>query len=377
MLFVCTHSALAQDATFWYDSSNGFRNKAKVAITQPSDVKLDLKKSLSTDERLKKILDDDFSSKQFRALIVAKNNSIIYERYGFGLNEQSTPLGFSMSKSLTALAVGKAVCDGHIQNLNNRVEQYVTKLAGTSWGNSTITDVLTMRSGAFETDLLGHRKGHRSPEAIDIYYGRVNRSYIEVVKDADLKESTPGSKFHYSNTDTLILGLVVQEATKLQFPQYFETAVWRQAKTANDGAWLVNGSNEAATYLGFSATPKDWIRLGLHVLDQLKIDDCYGNYLKQATSTKVPHTGSGPSNEYGYQIWTNCGLGADFCFVGRGGQYLLFNKKENLVLYLHATSDQTSFRFVQHYLGLFLPKEPTVEVDTSDSQNPSAELEEL
>ena len=103
------------------------------------------------------------------------------------------------------------------------------------------------------------------------------------------------------------------------------------------GAWFVNGKDQASTYNGFSASPHDWVRIGLMVLRELKDHStCFGKFLNQGTRKQI--NSWGPAHGYGFQIWTQCGSGTDFCFVGFGGQYLLFNVEKNLVLYHHATT---------------------------------------
>jgi CubicO group peptidase (beta-lactamase class C family) len=92
-------------------------------------------------------------------MIVARDSEILYERYSFGVGKRNTPLGYSMSKSLTALTVGRAICDGHIATIDDPIKKYVPSLSETSWGEASIKDVLRMSSGAYRTDprLNGHK----------------------------------------------------------------------------------------------------------------------------------------------------------------------------------------------------------------------------
>jgi CubicO group peptidase (beta-lactamase class C family) len=99
----------------------------------------------------------------------------------------------------------------------------------------------------------------------------------------------------------------------------------------------MNNKEQASTYQGFSASPHDWIRIGIMVLRELKNQDtCFGKFLKDATSKQI--SSFGPATSYGYQIWVSCSNSTDFCFVGFGGQYLLFNVETDTVLYHHATT---------------------------------------
>ena len=106
-----------------------------------------------------------------------------------------------------------------------------------------------------------------------------------------------------------------------------------------DAFWLKNNLNETMTYMGFAANPLDWILLGNYVIKNLKKDDCFGQYLKEASNTQVSINSFSDNRNYGYQIWTNCGVGSDaFCFVGALGQLLLIEPKNNLILYVHSVS---------------------------------------
>jgi CubicO group peptidase (beta-lactamase class C family) len=158
------------------------------------------------------------------------------------------------------------------------------------------------------------------------------------MKTNDEKQFPSGSAFNYSNFDTVALGLLVQAATKLSFSEYFEKTIWHDVGAESRGAWMINGNGQASTYQGFSARPHDWIRLGVMVLNELgNKDSCFGKFLTDATSHQVASIG--PATSYGYQIWIGCHASeTNFCFVGFGGQYLLFNVETNTVIYHHATT---------------------------------------
>jgi hypothetical protein len=82
------------------------------------------------------------------------------------------------------------------------------------------------------------------------------------------------------------------------------------------------------------------------VIDELNNEEsCFGKYLREATTKKIDSIG--PASAYGYQIWVRCSMRTDFCFIGYGGQYLLFNIATKTVLYHHATSLSQSVRGTQ------------------------------
>jgi CubicO group peptidase (beta-lactamase class C family) len=287
------------------------------------------------------VLNELFGRNNTKALVVARDSEILYERYSFGVSKRSTPLGFSISKSLTALAVGRAICEGHISSIDDSIKKYVPNLSGTSWGEASVKDVLRMSSGAYKTDMI-HNGNKNTPRMLnlsaEIADGVMTADFIDLMKANDERSFDPGAYFYYSNFDTVALGLLVEKATGMSFSKYFEKAIWQRSGTESRGAWWINRRGQTSTYQGFSATPHDWIRVGNMVLEELvKNDSCFGKFLLDATSRQISSTG--PATSYGYQIWVGCRASlTDFCFVGFGGQYLLFNIATNTVLYHHATS---------------------------------------
>ena len=66
-------------------------------------------------------------------------------------------------------------------------------------------------------------------------------------------------------------------------------------------------------------------------------ENCFGKFLNDATSKQI--SSHGLAATYGYQIWVGCNSAkTDFCFIGFGGQFLLFNVSTNTVIYHHATT---------------------------------------
>ena len=341
-LLTLSLTATASEMPYGALVSDGFRQQARIAyVNPPKQAKVLPSTTADTPAEAKQILENLFDRNNTKALVVVRGSEILYERYRFGVGKRSTPLGYSMSKSLTALAVGRAICDGHINSINDPIKRYVPRLAGTSWGEASVKDVLRMSSGAYKTELRFN--GHKNQEqersiGAAIAEGKMNTDFIELMKTNDEKQFPSGSAFNYSNFDTITLGLLVQAASQMSFSEYFEKTIWHPTGAESRGAWMINGNGQASTYQGFSARPHDWIRLGVMVLNELSNkDSCFGKFLADATSHQM--TSTGPATSYGYQTWIGCrSTKTDFCFVGFGGQYLLFNITSNTVLYHHATT---------------------------------------
>jgi CubicO group peptidase (beta-lactamase class C family) len=339
---LATCAAHAQPAEWWNKSSQGFRSNAQTARMPASSPPRPLQEGAgSKDEeaaaaefaRLAKI---GFNDKAARSIILARNGRILFEDRAWHVSRGITPLGFSVSKSLTGIAVGKALCSGNIQSLDDRADKYVPRLAGTSWGNSTVRQLLMMGSGAIRTMPVGWKDASTSALHEAIYTGLMKADYVDAMIGADDKAGPPGD-FRYSNYDTIALSLVVEGASRTRFAEFFAKEIWANVRSEKEGAWMHTQNNQVAAYVGFSASPRDWVRLGFYVLDSMEEDSCFGRYMREATKKQL--TADFFSWSYGYQIWTDCISSTDaFCFYGYGGQLLVMSLQKRLVMHAHSVS---------------------------------------
>jgi hypothetical protein len=326
------------------NASSGYRRIAQISVVLPSSNINKLTDETSNfretnkkvDLEIEKFFESNYSSQY---ILVAKDSSILIRKDK--LRNNPTPLGYSMSKSLVGITIGKALCDGKIHDIQDKISEYLPRLRGTSWGDSTVKNLLEMKSGAFKSDNsnMGWKEGVSNEMNIKNYQielGNTVEDYFDQLERYDSKSYKPGVEYNYSNFDTTVLYLLIDSVSSEGFAKYFEKSIWNEAGTQNNGAWLqAKNSKQLGTYYGFSATPDDWVRLGLYVLAEREKDTCFGEYLRNASSEKVKvkiHTGS-----YGWQIWTNCIKGTDyFCFLGYGGQILLMSPKTKIVFYAHS-----------------------------------------
>lgn len=349
--------AVAQDILYNHLVTSGYRHLANTAKV-PSSRNPENHRKLLFDEHLLSVeatsaLDRHFSSTNTKTMLVLKGGKLAYEKYAAWGGLKHTPLGYSMSKSLTALAVGKAYCAGHIGSLDDRLAKYVPELQGSSWGNATVAHLLKMSSGAYSTSIVfdGHKdQKTKNRMGSELHEGKFNQNFISYMKDLDEKSQEPGQFFDYNNMDTIALGILVSVVAKQHFAEYFSDVIWKPVGAESDGAWMQNNRNQVASYNGFSATPRDWARVGLYVVDQIKRgDDCFSRYLQQAVAPQIESNSI--TRTYGYQIWTQCAPKVDFCFIGYGGQYLLFNLKEEAIIFHHAATTrntQSTMWLMQH-----------------------------
>jgi hypothetical protein len=80
-------------------------------------------------------------------LLLARDDTIFFERYQYARSDRDRFLSQSMAKSITAMLIGIAAADGAIKSINDEAATYVARLAGTEYGKTPIRALLHMSSG--------------------------------------------------------------------------------------------------------------------------------------------------------------------------------------------------------------------------------------
>ncbi len=361
LIFVLTSQCVsAQSIAIWNNVSDGFRTQGIVqmgkAAESPSTIN-----SYQSENPLSKLYQERIGTGveklmgqlKTRIVLISSDRQVVYQNYAARSMQTATPLGYSMSKSLTALTIGHALCANPNISISTKAETLVPRLTGTSWGQSSIEELLLMKSGAArqEPKLAGWQSEAVALQHRPVYLGGHNQDVLELMHKHDLKEFQPGTAFQYSNYDTLSLGFLVESITGKKFHEYFFETVWKEISASKNGAWLVNGLGQTFTAFGFSAAPEDWLRIGHYVIDQINSGNCLGKYLSKASEPKERTYVS--SRCYGYQIWNWCRKDT-FFFLGYGGQYLVMNPSKRWVAYAHQTTHENDAQLVSLFFQALL-----------------------
>lgn len=195
------------------------------------------------------------------AMLVAKNDSIAFERYhglenlrkkGDSINVHSAFHLASVSKTFTAMVVLKLMEEGKI-NLDSSVQYYLPTFP---YPGVTVKMLLDHRSGLpnylyFMNTLPWDKKQFLTNDAL----------LDMMAKYKVPMQSRPGGHFHYCNTNYAMLALVVEKVTGMPFPKYMQQTIFdplgmkdtyifspADVNTAMP-SYLHNGRLEAWTYL--------------------------------------------------------------------------------------------------------------------------------
>jgi len=261
------------------------------------------------------------------ALLILKDGKILFEAYNSPANELSPLFSMSMSKSLTAYTLGGLVCAGTV-DIKNPVGTYTDELRETTWDTSSVRDVLRMSSGG----------------KIPVYAGQIEKgqfkaatthqvSVNDIMKRNGERATAPGSSFNYLSVDTSAVERVIAKASgEINLLKEFTNVVWNNVGAEAGGYWNVDKAGAVHAYAGFSATLRDWGRLGLWTLRKMGDGSCLGRWIAEANSPQIVNhrTRQGKAfPNYGYQVWIRKN---QYWWVGHGGQRLGVDPKKGVVL---------------------------------------------
>jgi CubicO group peptidase (beta-lactamase class C family) len=283
---------------------------------------------------------DDFLARQrIMGLIVVKDSVIEVERYQYDRKATDHFVSNSMAKSITALAVGIALGEGHFRSLDDRTDQYAPKLRGTIYGDTTLRNLLRMASGArYEQTFDGTGDSGRFSSAI-AKLGVEGAAQIITVRD-----EPQGTHFHYASAETTMLGAALRGATGMSLSEYLAPRLWLAIGAEESAFWYTDRTGLEVALGNFNATLRDYARLGVVLAnDGVRPDDSTRKqivpleFLLDATDwRRAPEPfrpgKATPDMGYGYQIWTFPGSRRRFAFLGVYGQSIFVDPGLKLVV---------------------------------------------
>jgi len=269
------------------------------------------------------------------ALLVIRDGRVVFEDYRNRSGAATRFIGFSMSKTITAMLVGIALEQGKIASLDDPVTKYLPELAGTGYDGVTLRQVMQMRSGVDYQERYDFGE-HPS------FAGKLHEQAIVLnrMRFADGARETkranaPGSTFNYSTLDTFVIGWVLERATGTDLASYTEANLWTPLGAESDAFWLADGPRGAGRELsgmGFNATLRDFGRLGQLLLDGGRRGGKQilpTGWVEQMT--RMVPTG-GPMPGYGLFTWQVDDEPGAFSAVGLAGQFIYVHPQSRTVI---------------------------------------------
>ncbi|WFU44801.1 serine hydrolase [Bradyrhizobium sp. CB82] len=282
-------------------------------------------------------LDDYLNRQPVTGLLIARDNTILVERYQYGRADTDRLASFSMAKTVVALLIGIAVNEGAIHSVDDLAETYVPGLKDTEYGRTPIKALLLMASGvAFSEDYADRSSDINKLARMTVEQDSAGS--LNAVKQFNTRRDAPGARFSYSSAESLVLGLVLAAATKRTVADYAAEKLWQPLGAEADATWIIDATGQEITFAYVNAVLRDWARLGLMLANR-------GNWqgktvvpedwLTASAANALPT--DSPLVKYGYQIWYSADT-RRFSLRGLRGQFVFVDPDLKLVLVQTALS---------------------------------------
>ena len=227
------------------------------------------------------------------ALLILHKGNMQLEHYFEGYSEKTQTQTASMHKTVLAILIGIAIDQGYIKEVNEKAFNYISEWSDDDRNKIAIKQMLQQSSGIDYPSF--------SINPLTEWNQLVVGDHIEEVTLNHLQKKKPNSEFAYNGINPQALGILLQRATGQKYATYLEENLWKPL--AEDDAFVILDSEKnkmPRMFCCLDATAKDWLRIGLLILNKGKIGD------QRVVSEQWIDAMTTPSDlnpNYGYLTW--------------------------------------------------------------------------
>lgn len=286
-------------------------------------------------------LDELAEQHRTSAMIVIRNDTILYENYFRHFTEESYHTSFSVAKSFVSALVGIAIQEGYIENMEQSIVEFMPEL---------------LHREGFEDiklrHLLNHTSGFKLNLTMDggyLYYGS---NVWDSVHKLTLKHK-PGTKQHYGNINIQLMAIILERATGKCVSEYLEEKVWTKIGTEAPAFWSVDRNDFEKAYCCLNARARDFARFGRLFLNN---GDWEGEQVIDADwikSSTARDTTEGSGWSYHNSWYKGSDLYQDYMAIGLYQQYIYICPIKNIVIVRFGTRERTLHESRVGWPGVF------------------------
>lgn len=209
----------------------------------------------STERRRYRSFDELLEDQKTRAFLVVHDDAIVYERYFHAVSATTVLPAFSMTKTVSAALVGRALATGLLPSLDRSVVDYIPELAQKpGYGDVTLEELMRMTSGIdFDEETV---------ESAKLYYSTDLRGFMY---SYDVRWP-PGKHYLYGSINMQLMWDVLHRQLRGDtVSHYFETELWGPLGAERPASWSLDSEEKGVEkfFGGFNATVRDYARIGL------------------------------------------------------------------------------------------------------------------
>ena len=267
--------------------------------SKPYKFKINLK---GDRKKLIKIIDEDMQTTGLLSYLLFENDEIVIDkkspdnRLGLLFNDRTKWTTASVGKSFTSYVVGQAICDGYIENIDVKLNDWPL-IKNTLYEDAKLIDLLNMAAGDqkySKSDLLNTKP--KNP----------NLNSLKYHMEGHFKGSKPSNKkYNYGNIITNIIlnyvwfksngdfqkitDKVFKEKARIEDSIYFLKISNQTSRGMKDGIrykYQINDEDGPLRY-SMELNRYDFLRVAKAMLNDWKNETCVGKYLKTIHERRI------------------------------------------------------------------------------------------
>ena len=285
-------------------------------------------------------LDAYKSARRVTGLLIIKGDTILHEDYLQGTTAADLRIGWSMSKSITAVLLGVLIDRGLIAKecLDYTISDYLPALRNTGYDGVTLGQVMMMTSGVrFNEDYHDYHSDINRMGRVLAVHGSMD-DFVATLG----RQYEAGRYFHYVSINTHVIGMMIRALCKQPIADLLLEYVLRPLHLESDCKILTDSSGEPFILGGLNMTLRDYARFGKLIMDG---GQCMENQLVSSAwldKITTPHNLAHHPDKvglpfsklgYGMHWWHphNGQVGERFC-AGIYGQYIYQHQASNMMI---------------------------------------------
>jgi len=302
------------------------------------------KKDLDAASVKKENFDNIFKDKNNLAVLIRKNNKLVYSRYNKKrkINNNTILHGMSMSKTAVSTAIGSLLCNGKIESLDDELGKYSPSLKQTPYSKITIRNTLQMNSGVapIQNDYKLRRKLNHIALGMRKYEGK--GSVLKAVSILKGNDREQGSKHFYFSSDPFALSIMITDLTNKPASQIFYENAFKKFSKNKFMHWVSDKKGVTVSQARLTMSALDWSNFGQFVHDEMKNNTCLGKFYKEGIENAVETKRGGVG--YGYQFWVYKVNGIrTLTMTGHGGFFNIINAEKNSITTIFSVDEKYKY----------------------------------
>ena len=253
------------------------------------------------------------------------------------------------------MLVGAAIRDGYIESVDEKVTDYLPRLKGSAYDQSSIGELLQMSSGVrWNEDYADRQSDLNKVNASANGSGWVAINLYKYLRNLP-RDAESGDVFNYNTAETNLVGTLLRSAIGNNLSTYLQQKIWQPFGMEANANWMLT-EPDGGEYGGccISATLRDYARLGLFAMGGGRLADgtevLAEGWMEDSTRPSKGYAG------YGYLWWLN--EDASYRASGIFGQGIYINPEENVVIAMHSVravaSNQPDWEFQSAMFDAFV-----------------------